>query len=397
MKGRATEAARRARGWLAAAAAGAGWLALLCEGAHANTSVELWPLLDLSGQYTDNLLLAPDAKSDEVATLVGGASLVLDNPHRRFQLDYLTDGQLYAEHTNFDRLAKDHYVGLHDEERLSETSRLSISDTFLDGQSVFGQTLIGSSGLNLQLGEALLQRNYQTNSFEGQLHQDLGASLFADFDLHQNTFATSTGSSSLSTNQGAYETVYYRLSGRLSAGAGGDFEDFRFSSQPRSDSGEPYLALRSDLTARIRLSAEAGPLISDTRSGASIDAGYAIAASYRAKHWSFELASSRAPGMTAGFGGAGINQSVYTTSFYRLTRRTGLYAYGGYNEVTGDGARTEIQALGAGVEHRLNRALSLYVQYLWFRSATPGSSTALTNSITVGARLDARPWHWSWR
>jgi len=65
--------------------------------------------------------------------------------------------------------------------------------------------------------------------------------------------------------------------------------------------------LRSDLTARIRLTAAAGPLISNSRSGTSVDAGYAIAAGYRAKYWGVDIASSRAPGMSAGFGGAGID------------------------------------------------------------------------------------------
>jgi hypothetical protein len=397
MNARAKQDSRLARGLLAAVAS-AGMLTLFCEGASANNSVQLWPLLNLSAQYTDNLLLAPNARSDEVATLVGGASLALNNSRRRFSLDYLTDGQLYTEHSNFDRLAKDHYVGLHDQEALSETSTLWISDTFLDGQSVFGQVLIGSFGLNLQLSEALLQRNYQTNSFDSRLHQVLGPLLFADFDLHQNTFATSSGNSSLSTNQGAYATAYYRLDGRLWAGAGYDFEDFRFSNHPRSDSCEPYLALRSDLTRRIRLSAQAGPLVSDSPSGMSLGVGYAIAAAYRAKYWGFDLSSSRAPAMSAGFGGAGINESVYATSFYRLTRETGLYAYTGYSEVTGGGSgRTEIQSFGIGLEHRLNRDWSLYAQYLWFRSATPASSTALTNSIAAGAKLEALPWHWSWR
>src|ERR1700738_4920726 len=134
MNARAKEDSRLARG-LIAAAAGAGMLTLFCEGASANNSVQLWPLLNLSAQYTDNLLLAPNARSDEVATLVGGASLALNNSRRRFSLDYLTDGQLYAEHSNFDRLAKDHYVGLHHQEILSAASTLLISETFLAGES----------------------------------------------------------------------------------------------------------------------------------------------------------------------------------------------------------------------------------------------------------------------
>jgi hypothetical protein len=119
MNARAKQDSRLARGLLAAVAS-AGMLTLFCEGASANNSVQLWPLLNLSAQYTDNLLLAPNARSDEVATLVGGASLALNNSRRRFSLDYLTDGQLYTEHSNFDRLAKDHYVGLHDQEAVRD-------------------------------------------------------------------------------------------------------------------------------------------------------------------------------------------------------------------------------------------------------------------------------------
>src|ERR1700682_552569 len=102
MNARAKEDSRLARGLLAAGAA-ANMLTLFCEGASANTSVQLWPLLNLSAQYTDNLLLEPNAKYDEVATLVGGASLALNNSRRHFSLDYLTDGQLYAETNNFNR------------------------------------------------------------------------------------------------------------------------------------------------------------------------------------------------------------------------------------------------------------------------------------------------------
>jgi len=78
MNARAREGLRLARGLLTAAA-GAAILALFCAAARANSSVQLWPLLGLSAQYTDNLLLSPNAKTDEVATLVGGASLALSN------------------------------------------------------------------------------------------------------------------------------------------------------------------------------------------------------------------------------------------------------------------------------------------------------------------------------
>jgi len=100
--------------------------------------------------------------------------------------------------------------------------------------------------------------------------------------------------------------------------------------------------------------------------------------------------------LPAGTGYTTVDLSV--TYLRPLTRETGLYAYTGYSEVTGSGSGgTEIQSFGIGLEHRLGREWSLYAQYLWFRSATPASSMALTNSIAAGAKLDALPWHWSWR
>lgn len=377
-------------------AAGAGLLALAGAPARADTRAELWPLLVLSQGYTDNLLLTANAKSDEVSTLIGGASLALANPRRRFELDYLTDGQLYAEHPGYDRLAKDNYAGLRDFEDLTNTTQLWLADTFIDGQSIFGQALIGADGLNPQLAEALLQRNYQTNSFDAHLHHDFEGAFSTDSDLHQALYVTSGGTSTLSTNQGAYLTAYYRMSERLRAGVGYDFEDFRFSSQPRSDSHEPYLSLLSDLGPRMRLAAQAGPLILDSRSAVSMDVGYSVTASYLAEYWGLNLSSSRAPAITAGFAGAGIGQSAGGAGHYRLTRRATLYAWAGYTGLSGGGTSARIMSCAIGVNHRLDRRFSLFLQYLWFRTTTPTSPAALTNAVAAGVKLDARPWRWSW-
>jgi hypothetical protein len=378
-------------------AAGTGLLCLACDSARAATRVELWPLLDASEQYSDNLLMAADAKSDAVTTLIGGASLGLVNPQRRLELDYLTDGQLYAEHSEFDRLAKDHYLGLHDQETLDESTRLWVADTFIDGQSMFGLALIGAEGLNPQLGETLLQRNAQTNEFDSLLHHDFDSKFSADFDVHQALYAASSGGPGLSTDQGAAATVYYAPSRRLRAGIGCDVEDFRFSSGPKSDAYMPYFSLVSDLSPRIRLTSQAGPLIIQSSKGMSTDVGYSAGGDYRGERWDLDVSSGRAASMTAGFAGAGISQFAYGAASYALSRGATLYTSAGYTRLTGGGVSAELISYAVGVNYRLDRQLTLYSQYLWFRTTRPGGPAALTDAVAVGMKLDARPWRWMWR
>lgn len=382
--------------WLTLAA-GASLLFLACESACAGTGIELWPLLDTSQQYTDNLLLAANAESDEVTTVVGGASFALDNPRQRFQLDYLTDGQLYAEHSEFDRLAKDQYAGLHYQQSIDETTNLWAGDTFIDGQSMFGMALVGAQGLNPQLGQALLQRDAMTNQFDSSLHHDFLPRLTADFGIHQSLYTASNASPGVSLDQGAESTAYYALSERLRAGIGCDVEDFRFSSAPRSDAYIPYFALAMDVSRRLRLSGQAGPLVTQSSSGIGTDVGYLAAAQYVAKRWSVNFTSGRAASMTAGYAGAGISQFAYSSSAYALSRRTTLYTSAGYNELSGGGVSAELISFAAGANYRLDRHFTLYAQYLWFRTTRPDSPAALSNAVAVGLKLDARPWHWMWQ
>lgn len=378
-------------------AVGAGLLCLSCENASAGTVAELWPLLDTSQQYTDNLLLADDAKSDEVTTAIFGTSLAVDNPRSRLELDYLTDGQLYANHSEFDRLAKDHYGGLHFQESIGPATHLWIGDTFIDGQSMFGMALVGSQGLNPQLGQSLLQRSALTNEFDSSLHHDFLPRLSADFDVHQSLYSASNAGAGLSTEQGAAATVYYAASEQVRAGVGCAADDFRFSSAPRSDAYMPYFALASDLNPRIHLTARAGPLIIRSARGTSTDVGYSTTGQYVAKRWEADFTSGRTASMTAGFSGAGISQFAYGSGSYAFSRRLRLYTSAGFDELTGGGVSAQIASYAAGVNYDLDRRLTLYAQYLWFRTTRPGSPAALASAVAVGMKLDARPWKWMWQ
>lgn len=388
---------RRTRTAWITLAAGASLLCIACETAYAGTRVELWPLLDTSQQYTDNLLLAPNPKSDEITTIIGGASLAVDNPRQRFELDYLTDGQLYAEHPEYDRLAKDNYAGLRGQKNISEDTRLWVSDTFIDGQSMFGMALVGAQGLNPQLGQALLQRDALTNEFDSSLHHDFLPRFSADFDVHQAIYTASNAGTGLSTNQGGAATSYYALNRHLRTGLGADIEDFRFSGAPGSDTYMPYFALASNPSLGIDLTARAGPIFTQSSSGIGSDFGYSTTARYAAKRWNVDFSSGRMSSMTAGFSGAGISQFVYSAGSYALNRRISLYTNAGYNKLTGGGVSADIMSCAAGFNYRLDQRLTLYAQYLWFRTTRPGSSAALANVVAVGMKLDARPWRWMWQ
>ena len=59
--------------------------------------------------------------------------------------------------------------------------------------------------------------------------------------------------------------------------------------------------------------------------------------------------------------------------------------------------RADIINYAAGVDYTLDRGLTLYAQYLWFRTTRPGATAALANAVAVGMKLDARPWEWMWQ
>src|SRR5271167_1442205 len=93
------------------AIAAAALQAMVLSDAIADSRLELYPLFTLSEEYTDNLEnSAVNSLSDEITTAVGGGSLGYTDRNRTAQLNYLTDGQLYAEHSSFDRALRDHFA-----------------------------------------------------------------------------------------------------------------------------------------------------------------------------------------------------------------------------------------------------------------------------------------------
>jgi hypothetical protein len=364
---------------------------------RADDRLELWPLLSLTGEYTDNLdFSSMNPKSDELGTAVGGASLAFTNPDRHVKLDYLTDAQAYAEHSEYDQAGRDQYVDFSDRERFSAETTLELDDTFVKGRPVFGQSLIGGAGLSLQLSQALLQDKFITNSFYANLTHEFSADFAATLAAHQNLYSFSSAFNEESYNQGGSITFAERLGPNYRGLFGYDFEDFRFSSSPRTDTHEPFAGISYDLTPEVELTAQGGPLIVQTASEVQVEGGYFAAITYRGERVQLAINSARQQNTTAGFGGAAINQSVSGSLVYALTRRSEAFVNTSYSELDAGSDSSDILSWSAGIDYRVARAITVYAQYLGFRTIAAGSPAVLTNVAAAGLRFSPEPWRWVW-
>ncbi len=388
---------RKAPTFLALAAAG---VMLIFSGrpALAEDRLELWPQFALTEEYTDNLFFtSANAVRDEITSAVGGGTLSFTNPERNVKLDYLTDGQLYAENQQYDRGLQDHYVDFSDRERLSGETELSMNDTFIKGQSTFGQALVGPTGVSLQLSQALLQRNFLTNTFYAALNHNFSDSFSASVSAHQTYYSfDEAAANSQSYNQGCDLTLAYHFTPVWSALLGYDFEDFRFSTSPTTDTHEPFVGLAYNLTREVTLRAQAGVLIVDASGATTIDAAYLASATYTTERLQATLDSARQESTTAGFGGSGVNQSFGGSLSYALTRRANAFVNTSYSRLSEGSSASDILSWSAGFNYRLTRAITVFAQYLGFRTTSPESPPVVTNAVVAGMRLTAQPWRWVW-
>lgn len=365
--------------------------------AAAEERVDVFPLLGISAEYIDNLFAtATNPQWDALATAVGGGTLMWTDPSRRLKLDYLTDGQLYDKHPGSDQAFHDQYVGLADQERLFEATTLSLSDYFIKGAPVFSQALVGPQGVSSQLGATFLSQNYLNNSFDALLHHDFGKTFDINVDVHQNLFSASGSTTTTGYNQGGSITAYYLIVPQFGIGPGYDFEDFRFSNEPRQDNNQPSMAAFWAPNARIKITVASGPILISSASGTKTDFGYSLTSTYVGERVKVTIGSGRAPTLNSGFGGAGINQSAGGTVSYLLGVRTTTFATVYYSDTSGSGISTQVLTYGVGIQQQLTRTISIYGSYIGYQTTIPGSSSATTNAIIVGLKFAGMPWRWVW-
>jgi hypothetical protein len=421
-----------------------GALAVTASKAYAYELLEVWPSFTISEQFRDNLPLATNSTStaqpplfpipvlpnpfpvnskpprapapssqtspDAISIATLGLTAALAGENRTLRLDYRTDAQLYAKNSEFNQFFQDQYISLRDQERISEASVLSLSDTFVKAQQVFGEGLIGQPGTGALLtgrtqllSQGLLQSSYIANSFDANLSHRLSERWGSTFDVHQTYFSTSSGQTSESFQQGATASASYAFNQVLSLGPLLDFEDFRFSNQPRSDSLQPTASLTWRPKWRPKgswlINASTGPIFLNSFTGTTMDFGYGLSVSYLGDRWRMSLSSSRSPTLSAGLSGAEISEFFGASAIYQVNRSTSAYANTNYNQVSG---QTVITA-SAGIARRITKNISIFGQYQWFntnesgQSQNTGTSQNTENALTFGLRFTPEPLKYRFR
>jgi hypothetical protein len=332
---------------------------------------------------------------DAISSVIGGATFDLTGPFRTIELDYLTAGELYAQNSQMDQAFQSQYLGFRDSELLSQTTNLWLADTFIEGQPVFGQSLIGSSGTSPQLGQALLQSNFTSNAFDARFSQAFSERLSLNANVSQTYYSTSGGNTSESFSQGATARLYYSLTPEFAVGPSYQFQDFRFSNQPRSDTSQPALSANWTPDPRWRLYANVGPVLSSSSRGLSWDVGYALNVSYLLERANFVLSTGRSPSITAGYAGAGTSEYASAAVSYEIANRTSLHLYTSYYEISGGGTNEHITSYGTGLSRQLTKHATFFIQYIGFQTNASSTSRNLTNNILIGVKLTTDPWSWT--
>jgi hypothetical protein len=373
----------------------------------------LWPYAEVDEAYDDNVKETSSNKKGDFLTVESfGATLEAETAARSFFLTYTT---LMIEHVSYpgeDSFGQDHYVGLQDTERLSANTTLSITNSFLVGNSVSGSFVTsGATPIGSQLLSSILYKTGTlSNTFAANLFSKFSDSFTWSANVHQNYFSTLsntpsaggiTGSaaSTQNFNQGAMLTGDWNLGERFTGGGTCDFEDYRFSNSdiPTTEaewlqgrlgwgSGTPYSVL-----------AQVGPIISESSSGTigtshvaaqtKVDFGYLITASYTDRRFKFSATAGQVPELSAGLGGYSTAQTYAALIQYKLSRRATLFANFGYVNFTGTGISTEVLTYTGGVSYRLAQMFTLTAQYLGYQTIGGGTSTSTVFAIPVGTTV----------
>ncbi len=391
----------------------------------------LWPYAELDEAYDDNVKETSSNKKGDFLTVESlGATLEAETAERTFFLTYTTLMIEHASYSNEDSFGQDHYVGLQDTERLSASTTLSITNSFLVGNSVSGGFVTsGATPIGSQLLSSILYKSGTlSNTFAANLFSKFSDSFTWSANVHQNYFSTlsntattggvtGTAASNQNFNQGGVLLGDWNLGERFTGGTSCDFEDYRFSNSeiPTTEVEWPQGRLGWGLGTPYSVLAQVGPIISESSSGTigtvhqgaetKVDFGYLITAAYTDRRFKFSATAGQTPELSAGLGGFSTSQNYGALIQYKLSRRATLFANFGYIQFSGTGISTDVLTYTAGVSYRLAQMFTLSAQYLGYQTigGTTGSSTifaipagtTVTNIFLIGVIVTPLPLKWS--
>lgn len=402
--------------------------------------VSLWPMAELDEIYDNNVNLTPtNRKGDFVTAETFGATLETSTVPRDIFLTYQTQLLEYASYAGHDSFGSSHFANLTDDEKLSPTTSLSVSENLLVGNAASDGILVGGAA---PLGTQLMQSLFYKSS---TLSNNFALNYFSSYNdlfrwtanVHQNLFSTLSGSPSnsqgngLSNSNGDFFDQGGALGGewdlpeRFGAGLGYQFDDFRSSAgnQPSADTSWLQFRARWGADTPFSVRAQLGPVISSSSSGSffttgpsgqitttnvpaktQVDFGYLVSGGYRDRRLTITASASQQPEFGAGFAFATSVQSYGLLVSYKLSRRATAFFNGGYYTSSGNGISEDALAYKCGVTYQLNRYLTLSANYLGFQTkasgsavvgtvAVPGERTT-TNLFQVGITFAPPPMTW---
>lgn len=403
--------------------------------------VSLWPMVEFDQIYDNNVNLTPtNRKGDFVTVESFGATLEAEMAARDIFLTYQTQLLEYASYAGHDSFGNSHFANFTDDEKLSPTTTLSVSENLLVGNAASDGILVGGAA---PLGTQLMQSLFYNSS---TLSNNLAINLFSNYNdsfrwtanVHQNLFSTlssspsnSNGSSGPSNSNGNFFDQGGALGGewdlpeRFAAGLGYQFDDFRSSAgnQPSADTNWLQFRARWGGDTPFSIGAQLGPVISSSSSGSflttgpmgqlsstsvpaktQIDFAYLVSGGYRDRRLTVTASASQQPEFGAGFAFATSVQSYGILVSYNLSRRATAFFNGGYYTSSGNDISEEALAYKCGITYHLNKYLTLSANYLGFQTkasgsavlgtvAVPGARTT-TNLFQVGITFAPPPLKW---
>jgi opacity protein-like surface antigen len=397
-------------------------LTLSAFAAHA-AEFSLWPQLEIGDGYSDNVdQTAANHKGDFLGAQSPGATLEASAPSRNFFLTYETLLLEHASYPSKDQFFRDNYFGLEDFEQLWRGAALSVNESLLTGNALGGGIITGgSTPVGQQLMQSLLfSSNTTSNNFSMNLSSRYSDSFSWLASTYQNTFTILSGDplSKYNFAEGASLAGDWAVGERWTAGAICQLNDFRFSngSVPRTDSQTLAMRLKWGDGTPLALLGQLGPTFSNSSAGTagtnatpsqtSIEAAFLVAGTYTGRRLTMTGTFSQAPSENANLPGVTTAQSYAALVQYKLTRRTIVFANGGYYAANGDGTSARVITYMGGISYALSENLSLSASYLGYRTAARGSAAssivsspgnqAVTNFFMVGFTLHPLPLRWKW-
>lgn len=412
---------------------------LVLPSARAACAVEfsLWPYAEVDEGYDDNVRETSSNKKGDFLTVESlGATLEAETAARSLFLTYTTTMIEHVSYPSEDSFGRDNYVGVQDTERLSANITLSISESFLSGNSVSGSLATsGSTPIGSQLLYTILYNSGTlSNVFAANLTSRFSDSFTWSANVHQYFFSTQSNSatsggvsgspaSTENYNQGGILAGDWDLGERFTAGAGCEFDDFRFSNGNFPTTEAEWLLARFGWGAGTPFSvlAQIGPIISQNSSGTigttreaaqdKVDFGYLITATYTDRRLKFLATTEQIPGLSAGFGGFSTTQTYSARIQYKLSRQATVFANFGYLGISGTGVSTDGLTYTGGVSYRLAQMVTVSAQYLGYQIIGGGTTrgigafgpgtivaspqgTTVTNLFLIGVIVTPPPIKW---